>query len=288
MSLDKHRQAGEIVTAAKAEARGMVEPGASGLAVAEAVEDLIADRGGEPAFPCNVSVNEVAAHYTPSRDDELLFEDGDLVKLDIGAHVDGYIADSAFTVSLGGDDELVEAAEAGLSAGVETVRAGVDTAEVGGAIESAIRERGVNPVVNLTGHGLERYVQHAEPSIPNVGNGRGATLEEGQVVAIEPFTTRGQGRVTEAGDGEIYRLEQEDASARSRRARDVLEKVKRFHGLPFAARWLDGGAGLGLKMLVKSDAVRNYPVLKEVTGEPIAQAEDTVIVQEGGAEVITA
>lgn len=289
MSLDKHREAGEVVKRAKAEAADLVEPGAKAVDVAEAVEELIRSEGAHPAFPCNVSVNEVAAHYTPARDDDLAFSEGDLVKVDIGAHVDGYIADSAFTVSLGGDDDLVEAAEDGLAAGIDAVEAGADTGDIGAAIDEAIRSHGCRPIVNLTGHGLDRYVQHADPSIPNVGGRGGATLEEGQVVALEPFTTRGGGRVNEGGEGEIYARVGE-GKVRARGARELLEEIEEFNGLPFAKRWLPEGGRttLYLKRLVQNGIVKNYPVLNEVQGEPIAQAENTVIVREDGCEVVTA
>lgn len=289
MSLDSHREAGGIVRRAKASAERLVETGASALEVAEAVEETIRSEGGEPAFPCNVSVNEVAAHYTPSHEDGPVFRDGDLVKVDVGAHVDGYIADSAFTVSLGGDSELVEAAEEGLRAGIDSVESGANTGDVGSAIEEGIEGIGCRPVVNLTGHGLERYVQHAEPTIPNVSRGTGVELEEGAVVAIEPFTTRGSGRVEESIGGEIYSLTDEDARVRGRNGRKILEEIEPYRTLPFARRWLPTGGrvDLGLRTLVKAEVLRNYPVLMEVSGATIAQAEETVVVQEGGCEVIT-
>jgi len=288
VSLDKHREAGEIVREAKEVANEAVEVGSSALDVAETVEETIEEMGGAPAFPCNVSVNEVAAHYTPGRDDDLSFDEGDLVKIDIGAHIDGYIADSAFTVSLGGDDGLVEAAEDGLAAGIDAVSGDTDTDAIGSAIEAAIESHGCNPVVNLTGHGLERYVQHAEPSIPNVGRS-GIPLDEGQVIAIEPFTTHGDGRVKESKDGEIYSLKEEEPNTKVRRGRKLLKQVKEYRTLPFARRWLPAGGktDIELKMLIKAGVVRNYPVLKETSGKPIAQAEETVIIQDDGCEVIT-
>lgn len=289
MSLDKHREAGEIVKSAKAEAAGLVEAGNRAVEVAEAVEELIRSAGGAPAFPCNISINEVAAHYTPAREDDLTFAEGDLVKIDIGAHVDGYIADSAFTVSLGGDDELVTAAGKGLQAGIDAVRAGADTSDIGASIEETIREAGCRPIVNLTGHGLERFVQHADPSVPNVGGRGGVELDEGQVIAIEPFTTRGAGRVVEGGVGEIYAQVGDARGIRSRGARKLMETVEGFNELPFAKRWLPKGGrtSLYLNRLVADGVVKNYPVLREAKGAAIAQAEDTVIVTSDGCEVIT-
>ncbi|MCK4734969.1 MAG: M24 family metallopeptidase, partial [Methanophagales archaeon] len=154
-----------------------------------------------------ISRNEEAAHATPSIDDQTVFGRDDLVKLDIGVHIDGYIADSAVTVDLsGGYDELVKAAEAALDEAIKIIRDGVSTIEIGEVIGTTIKERGYKPVVNLSGHGLSRYDSHAPPTIPNVKYEHGVTLHENNVVAIEPFATDGGGKVVESGNAEIFSL----------------------------------------------------------------------------------
>jgi methionyl aminopeptidase len=282
------REAGRIHAEVSETARGMVEEGASLLELAETVEEEIRDEGGAPAFPVNISRDEEAAHATPARDDDATFGE-EMVNVDIGVHVDGWIADAAFTVDLSGNGGIVEASRAALDAALELVEAGVSTAELGRAIEDAIDGYGYNPVYNLTGHGLGEYQQHTSPSIPNRGVDHGVTLEAGDVIAIEPFATDGGGKVKEGGDEEIYSLHDTEARVRSRRARELVETVAdRYRTLPFAKRWLDDSRlDMSLRRLKSKDVVEGYPVLKEDKGYFVSQAEHTVIVEEGGCEITT-
>ena len=280
--LDKYREAGRILAAVREGAITKVKEGALLLEVAEFVEQSTREKGGEPAFPCNISRNEEAAHATPSIDDETVFGK-DLVKIDLGVHVDGYIADSAVTVDLSGEHkELVAAAEAGLNAAIELIRDGVNTGEVGDAIEQAIRERGYRPVVNLSGHGLAQYNAHTGPTIPNVRYEHGVLLKENDVVAIEPFATDGVGKVEEHGHVEIYSLIK-PRPVRVREAKDLLKEIENYQGLPFAKRWLPRDRlDLALRTLNNAGALREYPVLREEGGGLVSQAEHTVIVTKDG------
>ena len=284
---EKHREAGEILAQVRDEAAERVDVGVSHLEVAEWAEDRIRELGGKPAFPVNISIDEEAAHATPSRDDETTFGE-EMVNLDIGVHVDGWLADTAVTVDLSGHDDLALASEEALDAAIETVAAGVQTGAVGAAIEEVIEGYGFNPVVNLTGHGLGHWEQHTKPNIPNREISQGATFEVGDVVAIEPFATTGSGKVHEGNDEQIFALERE-ASVRNRAAREVLDQVtEEFRTLPFAARWLDAPrAEMALRRLKQQDVVHGYPVLKEDDGELVSQKEHTVIVTEDGCEVTT-
>jgi len=210
-----------------------------------------------------------------------------MVKLDIGVHVDGYIADTAITVDLSGHPELVKAAEDALGAAIKLIRAGINTGEVGAVIGKTINDLGYRPIMNLTGHGLERWNQHAPPAIPNKKFDRGAVLKEGAVVAIEPFATNGSGHVSERGIAEIYRLA-ESKSVRLPAARKVAGELERYRGLPFAKRWLRiERADFALRQLEQVGAVHSYPVLKEDGKGLISQAEHTVIVTKDGCEVVT-
>ncbi|MDD1720592.1 MAG: type II methionyl aminopeptidase [Euryarchaeota archaeon] len=281
--LDKYREAGQILADVRSEAVKKVKVGHRLLDLAENIEHTIRQKGGEVAFPPNISRNEEAAHATPSKEDVSVFGK-DLVKLDIGVHVDGYIADTAVTVDLGKHDTLVKAANDALDAAIDVVKAGVDIEVISVAIEEAIEGYGVLPVANLTGHGLERYTQHAPPSIPNRKIQSGVKLEEGQVVAIEPFASDGNGRVHEAGKVEIYSFVKAKP-IRSPEARAILKQIEGYKTLPFAKRWLEGRVDLGLKQLELAGIIRGYPVLKD--RGLVSQAEDTVIVTADGCEVIT-
>ncbi|WP_135535665.1 MULTISPECIES: type II methionyl aminopeptidase [Halostella] len=284
---EKHREAGEILAQVRAETAERVEVGASHLEVAEFAEERIRELGGEPAFPVNISVDEEAAHATPSVDDDTTFGE-EMINLDIGVHVDGWLADTAVTVDLSGHDELAAASAEALDAALDLVEPGVETGDIGAAIEEVIDGYGFNPVVNLTGHGLGHWEQHTSPNIPNRAVSQGATLSVGQVVAIEPFATDGSGKVNEGADEEIFALER-DGSIRNRQARQALEQInEEFKTLPFATRWLDTGrAGMALRRLKAQDIVHGYPVLKEDDGALVSQKEHTVIVTPSGCEVTT-
>jgi len=284
---ERYREAGDILSTVLAEAAERVEVGASHLDVAEFAEDRARELGAEPAFPCNISVDEEASHATPGADDETTFGD-EMVCLDMGVHVDGWIADAATTVDLSGNLDLVEAAEAALDAALEAVAPGVHTGEVGAVIEETIDAHGYNPIVNLSGHGLAEYDAHTGPNVPNRAVDSGVEFEVGDVVAIEPFATDGRGKVGEGAETEIYSF-LEPGRVRDRKARQLQEEIaERYRTLPFAARWLDDSrAEMSLRRLERVDAVRSYPVLKEEAGTLVSQAEHTVIVTEDGCEVTT-
>ncbi len=289
--LDKYRSAGRILAEVREEAVGRIKEGFSLLEVAEFVENGTREKGAEPGFPCNISRNEEAAHATPSIDEKTVFGK-DIVKLDIGAHIGGYIGDSAVTVDLSGsNDGLVKASEAALNEAIKIIRDGVSTVEIGETIENTIRARaqGYKPIVNLTGHGLLKYNSHARPAIPNVKYEHGVILRENDVVAIEPFATdaQGVGKVVESGNAEIYSLIKAKP-VRLREAKKLLEEIKKYQGLPFAKRWLPRERlDMALRTLKNTGVLRDHPVLREEGKGLVSQAEHTIIVKEDGCEVTT-
>jgi len=283
----KHREAGEILKQVREEAVDRIEVGESHLELAEFAENRIRELGGEPAFPLNISIDEEAAHATPSIDDDSTFGE-EMINIDIGVHVDGWLADSAITVDLSGNDELVEASAEALDAALEMIEPGIQTGIIGDVIGRTIDGYGYNPVVNLTGHGLGHWEQHTQPNIPNRKVSQGVELEVGDVVAIEPFATDGGGKVKEGSDEEIFALEGE-SSVRDRQARQALDQItEQFRTLPFATRWLDvSRANMAVRRLKQRDIIHGYPVLKEDEGCLVSQKEHTVIVTEDGCEVTT-
>ena len=284
---EKHREAGEILAQVRQEAADRVEVGARHLDVAEYAEDRIRELGGQPAFPVNISVDHEAAHATPEVDDDTEFGE-EMVNLDLGVHIDGWLADTAITVDLSGNPDLAEASEEALDAALELVEPGVETGDIGAEIESVIDGYGFNPVVNLTGHGLDQYQQHVPPNIPNRAVSQGVELEVGDVVAIEPFATDGTGKVTEGNSEQIFALERE-GSVRDRQAREALDQIsEEFKTLPFATRWLDvARSEMALRRLKMNNIVHGYPVLQEDEGCLVSQKEHTVIVTEDGCEITT-
>jgi methionyl aminopeptidase len=284
--LDRWRRAARIAAEARVLGISLVVPGARRREVAEAVEDYIRAEGAQPAFPANLSRNYEAAHYTPSPDDLAVFEAGDLVKVDVGAHLDGAIADTADTVEVGGThrhDNLVRAARDGLAAGIAHVRPGVRVDELSRAIAAAIHARGLKPIENLTGHSIERYLLHAGKSIPNVPGYSDATLSEGEIIAIEPFATNGAGSIENGPFGNIMRF-RTDPGAKDP---ELARLYGRFRTLPFTTRWADGPEALEALRKAKR-SLQTYPVFVERGRGLVAQAEHTVLVGPAGAEVLSA
>ena len=290
--LEKYRKAGKLVAEVREQVRPLVKLGATLLYIAETAESLIVEKGAKPAFPCNVSVNEVAAHYSPPAEDDAVIKEGDMVKVDIGAHIDGYIADTAFTVATGEKAEMVQVVEKALEAAIGAVKPGIDVGEVGKVVEETATAAGFKPIRNLTGHSLGRWDLHAGLTIPNVKETTGQTLKAGDVLAIEPFITDGAGFVEDQKSLYIFR-HLRDVPTRLRMSRELLRDVKRnYMGLPFAERWLSKRMSklrleLTIRELVGIGAFWPYYVLAERAKGKVAQAEHTVIVTDQGCEVTT-
>ena len=285
--LDKYREAGTIASKILREGAKEVRPGASYLDIVESIESRVIEEGAALAFPLNLSLNEDAAHDTASPGDTRIFAKGDVAKLDLGVQIDGYIADTATTIDLGANTLLVEASRQALDAAISIIRPGVTAGDLGKAVQSEIESRGYRPISNLTGHGLGQYVLHRSPTIPNVAINGGVMLEEGMVFAIEPFATTGSGHVMEKTRKEIY-SQISPKPVRIPAGRAILEQVKERRGLPFSRRWLaERKLDLALPTLLRSQILHVYPVLSDVPGSLVSQAEHTIIVTADGCIVTT-
>jgi methionyl aminopeptidase len=283
----KYRDAGRIAAAILKEGAKSIQVGKSYLELVESIEARVIYEGAELAFPLNVSLNEDAAHDSASAGDTRIFSRGDVVKLDLGVQIDGYIADTATTIDLGNNSHLLQASEEALEAAIRAIRPGVTAGVLGEAIQGEIERRGYRPIANLTGHGLDRYILHRSPTIPNISTMGGPVLEEGMVFAIEPFATTGSGRVGEKTRREIY-SQISKKPVRITSARTVLETVKERHSLPFARRWLlDRKLDIALPALVRSGNLHEYPVLADIPGSLVSQHEHTVMVTADGCIVTT-
>jgi methionyl aminopeptidase len=262
--------------------------------VCEEVEGKIRELGGKPAFPCNVGINEVAAHYTSPWDDVSLVPDGSIVKVDFGVELDGFATDTAMPISLNPTyDSMIIAAEAALQEAISAVAPGRKLSDVGAVVERCIDRYGFKPIRNLTGHKIDRYNLHAGKSVPNVTGIESGRFEVGEVYAVEPFVTvrNAEGLVTDGDAAYIYRFVKAKG-AKSKAAVKLAEYIRStYHGLPFASRWIHNSwheaQYSAFEELVLSHCVAGYPVLVEVSGQPIAQAEHTIVVTENGCTVLT-
>jgi methionyl aminopeptidase len=290
--LEKIRRAGTIAGEARELGANMIDEGVKLLDVATEVEAYIMRKGARPAFPTNLSINENAAHYTPSSEDKLTFKRGDLVKVDVGAQVDGYIGDTAKTVEVRTRSwtNLIAASAKALNMATEMVGDGVQVGSIGGTIDRAIRSDGFVPVTNLTGHGLNCYNLHAGLTIANYDDGNPTRLRKDMMLAIEPFATDGAGEVRNAKPGNIYRILR-DREVRDADANRLFGMIKEeFKGLPFCERWctaLEPKAPVHLKMLVRHGILFSYPVLSEINGGMVSQTEHTLVINNGKGEITT-
>jgi methionyl aminopeptidase len=278
----RFRKAGRIAARARDFGLALIEPGVSHLEVSMAIEEEIRRLGGEPAFPVQISLNHVAAHYCAAPRDGLRFAEGDMAKLDVGVHVNGYVGDTAATKNLGGPNLLVEASRQALDSAIRVVRPGVSIGEVGHVVNSTIVGMGFKPVSNLTGHAVGIYQVHGAPQIPNVPDRGRARFVKGQVLAIEPFATTGHGTVTEKGQPEIFSV-MGRLKVKKSMDREIVEAIAAYNGLPFGRRNLAERFPIEtvnptLKALLKRGGLHGYPPLCEEEGVYISQAEHTIYV----------
>ncbi len=282
-----------MASAAREAGARLIVAGAALRDVSEQVEHEITRRGGGLAFPVQSSRNEIAAHYCASPEDSTVYVEGDLAKLDLGVHVDGWVVDTALTVNVGDRPEnrpFVDAARAALESAIAAAGAGVAVRRVSEAIDSTLRRYGMRPMKNLCGHGVARWTVHCPPAIPNVADGGSDRLALDAVVAVEPFATDGQGEVVERGAAEVFRLDPRRATGPVG-SPEVVAAIRRFNGLPFARRQLANlprpAVEETLRALRAAGHLGVYPPLVEAHRRKVAQAEHTLYLGPEGVEVLT-
>ena len=292
---EKLRKAGDVAKKILDTLREKAKPGVKAIELCQLADKMIKDAGIKPGFPLNVSINHVAAHYTSPIDDTLVLKKGDVVKFDIGTQVDGFIADTAITVDLGKNPDLVKASKEATETAIELIRPGTDTRNLGAIIEEIITGYGFKPVINLSGHTVERFVVHGQKTVPLTAKKGGSIVEEGDVFAIETFASTGAGEVR--GDPtriNIFRASPVTPKVRSAAARKIYKIAsEEFQGLPFAERWLydylpKREIVLGMRELKRVEGIIGYNVLVEIDKNAlVSQHEHTLIVTSDGPKVTT-
>ena len=275
-------KAGKIGAKVRKESESLIKPGASLLDIAEKIEASIKKMGGEIGFPVNLSMNEIAAHYTPTLGDETKVPENAIVKIDVGVHVNGYLADTATTVCL--DDnykKLAESTEKALEEAIKILKPGIKISEISEKIEKTIKSFDYNPISNLMGHGLDKYMLHSDPTIPNISNNMDFKLKKGMAIAIEPFATDGDGFIRDSGQSLIFMLI-DKKPVRNPDSKKILEFAEQFRGLPFAERWIPFDSlfkiRLALRELKEREIIYEYPPLKEKG--MVSQHEHTIIIDD--------
>jgi methionyl aminopeptidase len=290
--LSAYRKAGKIASDVREWSKVLIKADAKLLDVADKIEKKIEGKEAGIAFPVNVCLNDVAAHYAPKFNDESRIMKNDVVTIDLGVHVDGYIADTAYTIDLSGKyDKMLAANEEALEAALALVKPGASISDIGAAVQKTLNDAGYKPIENLTGHEVEQYDLHAGIAIPNIKLTFDRRIEEDMVLAIEPFATDGAGRVVEARQAEIFSL-QNLKPIRMKEARMLLDEIADRGKLPFAQRWYEKKINpvrmsLALNNLLSAGILTAHPVLHEKNKGIVSQFEHTIIVTADGGEVTT-
>ena len=294
MIADQYRKSGKITNEVRSVVKSRVKPGMGYVEVCQLVEGEITARGGSPAFPTGIGVNQVTAHYAPQLGDSGVIQESDLVKVDFGVHVEGYVTDTAVSITFNPAYQLMlEVAERALAVAIETAKKEARTGEIGKVVQAEVSRLGFRPIENLTGHTVDRFTVHAGKSIPNVYMPGTQSLKKGDVFAIEPFVTLSSaaGYVVDSASQTIFSI-----VARKKTGMPELdgfaEKVwAERKSLPFTPRWYVAEFGRNLpamlERLVAKKAVRPYPTLVEASGSPVAQFEHTMALDDGGLVVLT-
>ena len=282
-------KAGKISAESLEYGKELIKKGNSLLDVTEKIEKKIFELSGKPAFPVQIALDEVAAHFCTLEDDKTIFEN-QVVSLDLGVHVDGAIGDNAYTIDLSGKyNDLVKAAQHALKEALNIINVGTELREIGKAINDAIKSYGYNPVRNLSGHGLDVYNIHTKPTLPNIDNGDKTKLAKGMAFAIEPFATTGPGIVGEKGHPTVFMLDRK-RPVRSQITREVLKEIESYEGLPFAERWLTkkfgAKANFALRELSQLGMIHQFPPLVELSSGIVSQAEHSVLIDDEGEVIV--
>jgi methionyl aminopeptidase len=284
-TLAKLKKAGKIAAEARDFGISLIKKDASLLDVTKKVEEKILKLGGEMAFPPQISLNDCAAHFCPDEDDNIIFKD-QVCSLDVGVHIDGFIGgDTAATVDLSNENqELVKASREALNNALKIIKPGIKLFEIGKVIQETIQSYNFAPVRNLSGHGLGEFNIHAKPCIPNYDNGDPTELTEDQLIAIEPFASKGAGIIYESGNATVFQLVGKKP-VRNIFTRQILKQIETYNGLPFCRRWLTDKFSLpkvnfALRELKILEILREYPPLLDRNHGIVSQAEHTIIVKD--------
>ncbi|MFX1303824.1 MAG: type II methionyl aminopeptidase [Promethearchaeota archaeon] len=292
-------KAGKGVIAAKKLAKKLIKPGELLLEIANKCEEEIIKNGCGLSFPINMSLNEIAAHYSPPIDDQTKVPEKGLLKIDIGAHYNGYIADSAFTINIDEDPKLqnyIEAAKEALEAAIQLFNPGVKLYELGEAIAQKIINRGLRPITNLGGHELKQYNLHAGPFIPNYKDKmHNQILKLGDAYACEPFATSGVGKVENGKYAYIFRFVKRIKKNMPYEHLGYMNQIeKNFRHLPFSPRWIENNNLIPknkiqrtIESFIGKKILEKYNILLEKSKEPVAQEEHTIVINMDGNRIVT-
>ncbi len=286
-SKEYYIKAGHIAGRALNYAAKLAKPGMSVRGILNKVEEKIILSGAGLAFPPQMSINTFAAHVCPTEDNDIILKEGDVIKIDVGAEYEGFIGDTARTVYLGNDPEmlkLVNSSKKALEEAIKILKPGCKIGDIGKKISETIISLGFNPIRNLSGHGLGVYEFHDAPTIPNFDNGDDSVLEENEMIAIEPFATNGVGLVKGSGEATVFN-KVDNKGTRNPFAREAIKFIDKLEDLPFSQSFLEKNIGkpktrVALNELKKLEIIQEHPPLEEKSGGLVSQHEHSFLIGE--------
>ncbi len=267
-----------------------IRPGMKLIDIAKLLYDKIDRENMKPAFPINLSLNNFAAHYSPDIEDETIFSEEDVLKIDLGIRYGKGLSDTAITLYFGNNNEKKNIVRASFEA-LEDVKKNINSIslvrEIGKIVEQRIKSYGLNPIYNLGGHGIEENDLHVG-FIPNYSSDTRALLPE--KFAVEPFVTNGEGYVIESEPSEIFSIKKE-LPLRDPVMKEVLDKIEaEFGRLPFSIfqlRKIYNSPERAIRYFSSYGILEQYPPLKERSNGIVSQFEHTFIHYNGEIIVTT-
>lgn len=305
------RKGAEIHRRVRAKAQQLVQPGMKMTEIADLIENSVRQYAGNDhtlkqgiGFPTGLSLNHVAAHYTPNTGDNTVLKYEDVMKVDIGVHVNGHIVDLAFTLTFDDKyDSLLTAVREATYTGVREAGIDVRLNDIGAAVQEVMelyelelhgKTYPIKCIRNLNGHNIGDYVIHSGKTVPIVANGDMTKMEEGETFAIETFGSTGKGYVVSQGECSHYALNPGTDAVKlpSQRCKDLVALIKaNFGTLPWCRRYLERAGEdkylLALNQLVRAGVVEDYPPLVDTLGCYTAQYEHTILLHPHKKEVVS-
>lgn len=286
----------------------LLKPGASLLEIVSSVEDMTrimlkGEKNNGIGFPCGISINDCAAHYTlnPGEKD-IILKESDVLKIDFGVHSNGRIMDSAFTVCFDPKYEmLLKATQEATKRGLEVIGIDMMVSEIGREINEVFKSfeitldnktMPIKAIWNLNGHSIDQYKIHGGISIPPSNNGDRSRISEG-FCAVETFASTGRAEVHEKGECSHYMLKENIGNIKIYNAKNekILNLIKKeFGSLPFSPRhveYYEKDSFPAIKLLSLRKFIEPYPPLFDSPGSHVAQFEHTIYLKESGNTIMT-
>jgi methionyl aminopeptidase len=305
------RKSAEIHKQVRKYAQSIMKPGVDLLDFCNKLENKnkelsnSTDYGQGIGFPTGVSINNCAAHFTPTIGDKIQVKKDDVIKIDFGTHINGRIIDSAFTQTFNPKyDKLLEAVKDATNTGIKEAGIDVELGYLGEKIQEVMESYEIEldgetypikSVRNLGGHNIEPYKIHGGKFVPCIKTDDNTRMEEGEVFAIETFGTTGSGIVKEYEPTSHFMKNDKlpNYNLKLKSSKKLFGYInKKFNTLPFCDKWLQQDkAGcyhkLALEELCNQKIITKYPPLYDVKGSYVAQFEHTIILKPSGKEVLS-